>query len=504
MKRILTLLLSCIAFLSSEAQVFPYIESFDSYATNQPLNGDGGITATSHVYVTPYGVHANCAEFQMAAGTATDTLTSPLIGPLTGHSITSFYFRVVNINGGVPSLYNMSGTDMAVIYVGTTLVGNTVFIPQDTISAANQNTTTSYVKVVVPIPGVLSNYSGWFRIVTYNPGGNTWKLELDSLVVRDTLPVPPTLVSIVEHNTHCRGDSTGSITVTASTQNPPLTYLWSTGDTGRTISNKPAGVYTVTVSDYWGGTAAFTDTIRQPMLALILDSLTKTDALCHGGSSGTAHIYPDGGTPPYSYLWSTVPASHTDSATGLSTGNYNVTVTDAGFCQITATVHISQPASSMTTATSTTQSTLGNNGTATVIVTNATGTMHYQWSTSPVQTTAIASGLAPGLYEVTVADGSGCVIVDTVFVAFPAGINKLSGATIAIYPVPTGNELHIDVKGISNLELSAQIIDMSGRIVVSEEKLNGTISTKALADGIYLLRLSTDGESYTRKLLIQH
>jgi hypothetical protein len=505
MKKLFTAFAVFFCFIAAHAQVFPYIESFNSYTTNQPLNGDGGIISTSHVYVTPYGITGNCAEFQMTdtAPLKTDTLTSPLIGPLTGHAITSFSYRAVTITGGVPSVYHMAASDMAIIYVGTRLAGNLVYIPQDTISALNQNTTTGYVKAVVAIPGSLSGLSGWFRIVTYNPSGNNWKLEFDSLVVRDTIPVPPVLHATVT-NVGCRSQSTGGIRVTATGQNPPFTYLWSVGgDTSQAIIDQPAGIYTVTVTDYFGATASLTDTIRQPALALILDSLTKTPALCYGSNTGSATVYASGGTLPYTYLWSNSPASTSSDAQNLNSGNYTVTVNDAGGCVITATVHISQPSNALITTTQSTQSTLGNNGTATVLAAGGTGTIHYAWSTNPVQTTSVATGLAPGLYEVTVSDGTGCVIVDTVFVAFPAGINELSNHNVSIYPNPATDRLYIDVKGINNSQLAVAVMDLSGRVVIAQEGAADFINTSGLANGVYIIKLSMDGAMCTSRLVIE-
>ncbi len=140
----------------AQTAVFPYIESFDSYSVNQPLNGDGGIEASRHVYVTPYGIVGRCAEFQMTdtAAIGTDTIVSPLIGPLTAHTVTSFYFRVVTFVGSVPSVYHMTYTDQAFIYVG---FNNFLLTDlQYTIDSTDQNTTTGYVKVAVGAPAGVS------------------------------------------------------------------------------------------------------------------------------------------------------------------------------------------------------------------------------------------------------------------------------------------------------------------------------------------------------------
>jgi hypothetical protein len=503
MNKIFFALLILLLSASAGAQVFPYSETFDSYTVNQPLNGNGGIHSSTHVYVTPHGVVGNCGEFQMTdtATVSSDTLISPLIGPLTAHSVTSFYFRAVTYSGGVASVYHMTAADLGVIYVGGVGGTGTLYIAQDSINTASQNTDTNYVKVVVPIPSLLSGYTGKFKIIAYNPSGNNWKLEFDSLVVRDTVPVPPVLRDSVT-NVTCRGLSTGGIKVIPTVATPPYTYLWSPGgDTTQAISGVPAGVYTVTVTDHLGVTASLTDTIGQPAFALILDSLLNTPALCYGSNTGTARIVASGGTTPYSYLWSNTPPSQTATATDLSTGNYNVTVSDANGCSVTASTHISQPANALITTTSSTQSSLDNNGTATVTATGGTGTIHYAWSTNPVQTTAIASGLAPGLYEVTVSDGSGCVIVDTVFVAFPTGINEISAGGISIYPNPAKEVLNFQIGG-SNTGQQIQtinrvtLVNTIGQSWDFDNIMNSSINIGVLAAGLYMVKFTTATHYY--------
>ncbi|MGB3076111.1 MAG: right-handed parallel beta-helix repeat-containing protein [Chitinophagales bacterium] len=60
----------------------------------------------------------------------------------------------------------------------------------------------------------------------------------------------------------------------------------------------------------------------------------------------------------------------------------------------------------------------GNNGSATVNVSGAVGTVTYSWNTMPVQTSAMATGLSDGeTYTVAVTDTNGCVVIDSVVVS---------------------------------------------------------------------------------------
>lgn len=62
---------------------------------------------------------------------------------------------------------------------------------------------------------------------------------------------------------------------------------------------------------------------------------SATPASSPGSQDGTATVVATGGTPPYTYLWST--GATTATITGLGTSPVSVTVTDASGCESTAT-----------------------------------------------------------------------------------------------------------------------------------------------------------------------
>lgn len=65
-------------------------------------------------------------------------------------------------------------------------------------------------------------------------------------------------------------------------------------------------------------------------------------------SDGLITVLPFGGTPyqvgaPYLYLWNTIPAQTTQTATGLIAGTYICEVTDSNGCQLDVVVTVTQP-----------------------------------------------------------------------------------------------------------------------------------------------------------------
>jgi len=216
------------------------------------------------------------------------------------------------------------------------------------------------------------------------------------------------------------GNTDGSATVTPSGGTAPYTYLWSNGGNTATINAIASGSYSYTVTDVNGcqvtGSVAVSD-IGAPSA-----NVSFNNAMCYGSSDGNAAVIATGGTAPYSYLWST--GATGTIVTGLAAGTYIVTVTDAVSCQTTQTVVINQP-NVIVPITSSTDATCGNSdGTASVSATGGTGAYSYEWSSGA--TTADVTGLAAGVYTVTVSDANNCEVDETVT------INNSGAATVSI------------------------------------------------------------------------
>jgi len=124
---------------------------------------------------------------------------------------------------------------------------------------------------------------------------------------------------------------------------PPFTYNWTPGNmTTQAVSNVCAGTYYVTVTDANGQTVLDTATVTQP--AAVGNTFPSvTSPTCAGATNGTATAQGSSGTPPYTYIWNTTPPQNTVTATGLTGGNYIVTVTDSNGCSITDTILVLQP-----------------------------------------------------------------------------------------------------------------------------------------------------------------
>lgn len=211
------------------------------------------------------------------------------------------------------------------------------------------------------------------------------------------------LVSPQPSYTTCAVSNNGSLDAVGFNGTPGYTYAWSNGQTSATATGLGVGAYTVTVTDAAGCTAEATGTVELHPEGIWL--MTSTTTSCGNSASGSATVSAMLGTDPYTYLWSD--GQTTKTATGLSPGDYSVTVTDALGCQGIAMVTVSAgPAISLFTTSSYETCVGSNDGTATVIASNGTDPYTYLWSDG--QTTNPAVGLGAGVYGVTVTDANGC------------------------------------------------------------------------------------------------
>jgi large repetitive protein len=215
----------------------------------------------------------------------------------------------------------------------------------------------------------------------------------------------------------------GSATVSASGGTAPYTYAWTlTGGNAATANGLSAGNYTITVHDNNDCEQTATVTITQPTPIAL--STTFTDATC--SALGSATVSASGGIVPYTYDWNPT-AQNTANATGLTAGNYTITVSSGGGCSTTASVTITQ-ASTLNASTSSTPASCGlNNGTATISVIGGTLPYTYEWNPSG-QTTATATGLGLGTYTVITIANNGCSATTTVVVTQPTTVTATMGA----------------------------------------------------------------------------
>ena len=196
------------------------------------------------------------------------------------------------------------------------------------------------------------------------------------------------------------------------------TYAWSNGNTTASDSTLTPGTYTVTVTDANGCTDVETFTITEPSSAVSVTA-TSTDALCNGDATGTGSATAAGGTPGYTFLWSSGDTLSYDST--LMAGTYTVIATDSNGCTAEDTITVNEPtALSISTSSSDITCNGAMDGTATVTATGGTPTYAYAWSNGGM--TDSVSGLDSGMVSIMVTDANGCTASGSVSITQPAAI----------------------------------------------------------------------------------
>lgn len=153
-----------------------------------------------------------------------------------------------------------------------------------------------------------------------------------------TIDEPPLLSSsVVKTDVSCYGGSDGSIELTASGGTPPIKVKWNRGQgSSFFIDSLYVTNYYATVTDANGCKVTSNTYINQPDPISIL---TEIHPSTH--QDGQLYVEGQGGTAPYTYLWSD--GSTHQRKFGLSTGSYPVTVTDANGCEYTQSVDVAAP-----------------------------------------------------------------------------------------------------------------------------------------------------------------
>jgi len=116
----------------------------------------------------------------------------------------------------------------------------------------------------------------------------------------------------------CFSGSDGTASVAAVDGTGPYTYLWSNAATSSGITGLVAGTYYVTTTDNCGKSNTDSTVISEPAELTVTGN--KVDITCFGLSDGTAEVIAANGTPPYTYMWSTLATS--SAISGLSSGTF--------------------------------------------------------------------------------------------------------------------------------------------------------------------------------------
>ncbi|MCK5066835.1 MAG: gliding motility-associated C-terminal domain-containing protein [Bacteroidales bacterium] len=296
--------------------------------------------------------------------------------------------------------------------------------------------------------------------VTITDSNGCIRVYTDLVTIDEPTPMIMTLDG--SSDVSCNGGNDGSISITVSGGTPPYTFAW----VG--IVNGPASdvedpndlladTYSLFIMD---NNACFLSainfvTIDEPSnLAVSVDLVT--DVNCNGAATGAIDITPAGGTPVYIYAW-TGPNGFTstdEDLTGLTAGDYSLTITDGNGCSrdyinlVTINENLPIVATFSVTDLSCGDPLPSNNGAIDATVSGGIPGYTFLW-TEPSGFTATSediNGLLPGSYVLEVTDNLGCVML------MPAQV-------VGMPPVLTATTTQVDIDcfgaGDGSIDLTA-------------------------------------------------
>ncbi len=247
-----------------------------------------------------------------------------------------------------------------------------------------------------------------------------------------TEPDPLAMNEIIEH-IGCSGNATGSVTLNVTGGTPGINgyiYDWSDDmfDGQSAATGLGPGDIVHTTTDSLGCRLVMTFTIEdgEPISA----NASATHVSCGGASDGSINLTVNGGTAPFSFNW-TGPTSigNVEDPTGLSGGDYNVTITDDNGCTSTASATVNEPSAVVASPDISHIDCNGDgDGSINTNASGGTGSFDYEWSNNAGNTPNL-SGLDGGNYIVTITDGNGCSLTVNLTVDEPSAIELTANVT---------------------------------------------------------------------------
>lgn len=250
---------------------------------------------------------------------------------------------------------------------------------------------------------IVNLYAGHYIVTVTDLNGCTVVMETD-ITDQSNLAVQTYF-----QPTQCYGscDGTAGVTVTFP-GTPPYTYAWNTGSPVPNIDSLCAGIYWISVTDSTYCVRVGYVYVTQP--DTIRAVITSPGIACFGGQTTATASVASGGTPVFTYEWSTGATGNTVS--NLTPGTYWVYVTDSHGCKDTTQFTLTEPEIlNFNSATLPVICSVACNGS--VIVNASGGTPLYQYSWSNGSTASTLNNVCTGDYFLTITDNNGCSLTSS-------------------------------------------------------------------------------------------
>ncbi len=311
-----------------------------------------------------------------------------------------------------------------VLHVSATSTNASCFgISDGTVTVVTLNGTAAFTYLWTPSNQVVANATGL-------PAVNYSVVVTDSKnckATTTTVITEPTQIVLSFNHTDplCTGISNGTSDVTATGGSGTYSYDWAylpgTPD-NNSLSNIPAGVYDVTVTDASNCSAQGNVTLANPP-SLDAQLINKNEITCANAMDGSVEVSVFGGTPPISFLWNN--GSFVAIQNNLAPGNYIVTVSDNNGCDTSLNVTFVAPPLIDVALLTIDSISCPDYTDGQIQISGSGGTpgnpVPYEYSVdgSAFQSSEIFDNLGAGIYHLKIRDSEGCTKDTTVFIYEP-------------------------------------------------------------------------------------
>ncbi|MBL0356834.1 MAG: SprB repeat-containing protein [Chitinophagaceae bacterium] len=359
-------------------------------------------TATATVSPTPPA--GSTVTYTLYTGGS--QIASNTTGIFTGITPNTSYSIVATIN--LPCSGSQASTTFTIPAptLGTTQVNTTCGASIGSITATGSGTAGPYTYNInggsFQASGTFSGLAaGIYTIIVKDAGGCT-----NTKVVTVLNSNGPSL-SFTQVNADC-GSNNATVTANATGGTAPYQFSINNGVTyqsGNFFTGLLPGAYILVVKDAAGCTNAATVTITSSPSPLI--TAIPAAATC-GNTNGTITAFGSNGTGALQYSINGNIFQPGNTFTSLTPGAYTVTVKDANGCTNTTSVTIANMAAPTVTATTTPAACSNINGTITANGAGGVAPLQYSINGGTYQSNNIFTGLATGIYTISVKDVTGC------------------------------------------------------------------------------------------------